>query len=143
MQRALVLVLLILATLAGCRLFAPADPIADLRTYLTEHVEDTDRRAKMLAEVDVFDARIREFEATSMKIGEEMRAANRNYDSSPEDLAKLFEKHNATRVVARDRILDALLRLRDLTTATQWEEITDAQIGEYRKRIVTTALATK
>lgn len=139
----LALTLLTIATLIGCSLFGTSDPIAELREYVNGEVEDPDRRARMLVEVEQFDRRIREFAATTNRLGAEMRAANRDYDSSDEAITALFDKHNAARIEARDHILGVLLRFRGLATPAEWKDIMDAQIGEYRDRVAVSVMTSK
>ena len=143
MRWPVVLALSLVLNLVGCSLFGTSDPITDLRAYVSTEVQDPDRRTKMLSEVDLFEKRLDEFGATMLRLGEEMNAANRDYNRSEEAFATLFAKHNTARTKARDGVLKVLIRFRSLATAAEWEDIADSQIGEYRKRVTTTAISTK
>ena len=136
-------VLLTVTTLVACSLFGSPDPIHELREYLEQQVPDENRRSSMLAAVSEFEAGMREFETTSRAVGKEMITTNRDYDVSDQAISALFAKHNAARARARDAILEAILKLRDLATPIEWKDIMEQQISAYRERLVTTAITTK
>ena len=75
-------------SLSGCSLFSSADPIKKLRSYVNQEIEDSDRRTRLLAEIDVFEDRIRTFETKNRGLSQEMLAANADYDIAPQAIAE-------------------------------------------------------
>lgn len=136
-MRSLLLSLLAVAALLpfGCGLFGPpSDPIDDLRSYVAEEVDDEERSAEMLFQVDRIDDTLRRFASQSRQRVTDLQRALADQTAERVDVQPLIDASNAARDEARRNLIAAALELRSLATQKEWEHIADLEARVFRER---------
>lgn len=123
-------VLLSIAALAlsACSLFERgANPIEYLREQVQATVADAERSEAMLACVDRLDALMIESATLLAESARAERRLFRDYDSTPEDFARLGADTSLERRRLQQAILDAHLEFKRQTTEDEWATLAVAE----------------
>lgn len=122
----------------GCSKFGKKDEakfkpgneyVEDARDRVSKNIEDPDKKTAMLALVDQVEKDLLEVDRVVQKFYANIGALNDNYNASPDEYRKVISEFEADQNEVRDRIIDIRFKMRDLSTAEEWKELT-----HYRKR---------
>lgn len=120
---------LLLAGLYGCKskdVFGlNLERVDETRAVIQSEIPDAKRAADMLAVVDAYEADakaiINDVKATRVEIVE----ANRKYDTTREDLQKLYDQLSEKLAALAESAKQNSLKLRTLCSEEEWEDIFD------------------
>ena len=134
----LALCVVMLGLTYGCSKFGKKDEakfkpgneyVEDARDRVSKNIEDPDKKTAMLALVDQVEKDLLEVDRVVQKFYANIGALNDNYNASPDEYRKVISEFEADQNEVRDRIIDIRFKMRDLSTAEEWKELT-----HYRKR---------
>ena len=130
----------------GCSKFGKKDEakfkpgneyVEDARDRVSKNIEDPDKKTAMLALVDQVEKDLLEVDRVVQKFYANIGALNDNYNASPDEYRKVISEFEADQNEVRGRIIDIRFKMRDLSTAEEWKELTDIKKrkGLYKQTI--------
>ena len=104
--------------------------VEDMRARVAENIEDPGKKTRMMALVDQIEKDLLEVDRVVRKLYADLDTLGDNYNSTPDEFRKVISKFETDRKNVGDRIIDRRFKMRDLSTAEQWEELTDTKKKE-------------
>ena len=100
--------------------------LEEMRAYL-EKIPDPDRRHQLLALMNTLEEDLAELSQAVDKFGADVQRLNANYDATKEDFHKIFDQFNTSRKRLQQEILASHYKMKELTTAKEWEDLADLE----------------
>lgn len=100
--------------------------LEEMRAYL-EKIPDPDRREQLLALMNTLKQDLAELNRTVDEFGVNAQRLNANYDATKEDFHKIFDQFNTSRKRLQQEILASHYKMKELTTAEEWEDLADLE----------------
>ncbi|MBW1752761.1 MAG: hypothetical protein JRJ46_06585 [Deltaproteobacteria bacterium] len=130
----------------GCSTFGKKDEakfkpgnewIEDMRGRVAENIKDPGKKTRILALVDQAEKDLLELDRVVQQFYADIGALNDNYNASPDEYRKVISEFEADQNEVRGRIIDIRFKMRDLSTAEEWKELTDIKKrkGLYKQTI--------
>jgi len=107
----------------------PTTPIADFRAVVTSVVTDPTRLKQMLVFADDAQRAVSAAQAQLEALSSEQDILARDYATSPEALADVSARLQATRVTYRTIIIHDRCEIAKLATDQEWNAIADHELG--------------
>lgn len=122
-----ILFIAVLALMVGCSSDKMAglndSRVADTREAIRENIEDPAVVGKMLAVMDAFETDVDAILSTIVKIRAEIMTANADYNTSNDELEKLYDDIEGEVRKLGESLRDHTFELRALCSADDWRKI--------------------
>ncbi len=99
--------------------------LTDMRARVEKTITDPGKKSEFMGLLGQEERALRELHEDAGKFFSDIKATDRNYNSTPEDFKKLFAEYNAKRKQHRDQSIEVRFKMRALVTAKEWEKIAD------------------
>jgi hypothetical protein len=109
----------------GC---STSDPQQSLLDHLDNQIADTDRSRELTILSEQLEKQITDMATTLGYMDQYLRRLNLDYDTTDANFEAFFEDAAAARSAHQDAILTALIKMRHIATADEWERISKLQI---------------
>jgi septal ring factor EnvC (AmiA/AmiB activator) len=100
--------------------------LEEMKAYL-EKIPDPNRRDQLSKLMNALKQDLAELNRTVEAFGEDVHRLNANYDATKEDFHKIFDQFNTSRKRLQQAILTSHYKMKELTTADEWEDLADLE----------------
>jgi hypothetical protein len=103
--------------------------LEDMRDRIEKTISDPDKTSRMLAFVDQAERDLRELDQAVLDFYRELAGVDSDYNSTRQDLQRVFDRWNAKRREFRDRFMETNFTMREMVTPEEWRKLTRVRKG--------------
>lgn len=96
--------------------------LEDMKEYI-QSLSGRERKDQLIALMDLIKKDMEVLNQSIQKFGSESKVLFSDYDATPGDFEKLFKAFNNTRMTLQKGILTSYFKMKELTSAEEWKEL--------------------
>lgn len=131
----LALVAIVLLMIAGCAGYRHGHGergpsfervVPEVNQMVEQNVKDPEKAKQVKALLQEIVAEVKKSSQQTRGFHEQLNVLNANYDAKPEQFTKVLDEMNNARMTSATKILGLRFKIKDLLTAQEWKDLTDA-----------------
>ena len=118
--------------------FKPGDTwLGDMRGRIEATIQDSDRKARMLALVDDTERDLAEMDRIIQQLYTDISALGEDYHTTPEAFELAIAEFEERRSEVRYRVMDTRFKMKEMSTPGEWKKLTDnsKKKGLYKQAV--------
>jgi erythromycin esterase-like protein len=108
--------------------------VPEVKQLVEQNVKDPEKAKQVQALVQDIVAEVKKSAQQTRGFHEQLAALNANYNAKPEEFTKILDQLNNSRMESATKILGTRFKIKDLLTAEEWKNLSDAMNKERRER---------
>jgi hypothetical protein len=96
-----------------------------MRGRIEATIQDSDRKARMLALVDDTERDLAEMDRLIQQLYTDISALGEDYHTTPEAFELAIAEFEERRSEVRDRVIDTRFKMKEMSTPEEWKKLTD------------------